>query len=77
MPDRLTLEATLVLVAVALGLAFAVQVLVAGGVPATMPTAQRVPALVQSIPGSAMDLELRAAQTVPALRRRARAVCNP
>jgi hypothetical protein len=68
MPDRLTLQATLVLVAVALGLAFAVQVLVGAGASATMPTAQRGPALVQSLSGSALDLELRAAQTVPALR---------
>jgi hypothetical protein len=68
MPDRLTFQATLVLVAVALGLAFGVQVLVGGGASAAKPTAKRGPALVQSTPASAMDPELTAARAVPALR---------
>jgi hypothetical protein len=67
MPDRLTSQATLVLVAVSLGLAFGVVVLVGGGASAAKPTAERGPALVQSTPGSAMDL-LTAARAVPALR---------
>jgi hypothetical protein len=68
MPDRLTFQATLVLVAVALGLAFGIQVLVGGGASAAKPTAKRGPALVQSTPASAMDPELTAARAVPALR---------
>jgi hypothetical protein len=67
-PDRLTLGATLVLVTVALGLAFGVQVLVGAGASAAKPTAKPGPALVQSTPGSALDLGLTAARAVPALR---------
>ena len=68
MPDRLTLQATLVLVAVALGLAFGGAVLVGGGASAAKPIAKRGPALVRSMPGPAMDLGLTAARAVPALR---------
>ena len=68
MPDRLTFQAALVLVAVSLGLAFGAAVLVGGGGSAAKPNAERGPALVQSTPGSAMDPELTAAQAVPALR---------
>ena len=39
MPDRLTLEATLVLVAIALGLAFGAAALVGGGASAVKPIA--------------------------------------
>ena len=67
MPDRLTFQAALVLVAVSLGLAFGAAVLVGGGGSAAKPNAERGPALVQSTPGSAIDL-LTAAQAVPALR---------
>ena len=68
MPDRLTFQATLVLVAVALGLAFGAAVLVGRGASAAKPTAKRGSALVQRTPGSAVDLGLTAAQPVPALR---------
>ena len=67
MPDRLTFQAALVLVAVALGLAFGAAVLAGAGGSAAKPNAERGPALVQSTPGSAMDL-LTAARAVPALR---------
>ena len=68
MPDRLTFEATLVLVSVALGLAFGAAVLVGGGASPTRPIAKRGPALVRTMPGPAMDLGLTAARAVPALR---------
>ena len=68
MPNRLTFQAALVLVAVSLGLAFGAAALVGGGGSAAKPNAERGPALVQSTPGSAMDLGLTAAQAVPALR---------
>jgi hypothetical protein len=67
-PDRLTLPATLVLVAVALGLAFGGAVLVGTGGSRAKPTTVRGPALVQRAPGSVIDPELRAAPAVPALR---------
>ena len=67
MPDGLTFQATLVVVAVAFGLAFGVQVLVGGGASAGKPNAKQGPALVQSTPGSAVDL-LTAARAVPGLR---------
>ena len=69
MPDRLTLPATLVLVAVALGLAFGAAVLVGTGASRAKPTTARGPALVQDAPPeSAIALELKAASAVPALR---------
>jgi hypothetical protein len=68
MPDGLTFQATLVLVAAALGLAFGVQVVVGGGASAVKPTSERGPALGQSTPAPAMDLELTAAWAIPALR---------
>jgi hypothetical protein len=67
MPVGLTFQATLVVVAAALGLAFGVALLAGGGASAAKPTAQRGPALVQSTPKSAIDL-LTAARAVPALR---------
>jgi hypothetical protein len=67
MPDGLTFQATLVLVVVALGLAFGVQVLVGAGASSGKPKARQRPALVQSTPGSAVEL-LTAARAVPALR---------
>ena len=68
MPDRLTFEATLVLVAVALGLAFGAAVLVGGAASAAKPIAKRAPALVRQTPRPAMELGLTAARAVPALR---------
>jgi len=67
-PDRLTLPATLVLVAVALGLAFGAAVLVGTGGSRAKPTTARAPALVQNAPDSAIALELKAGPAVPALR---------
>lgn len=68
MPDRLTLEATLVLVAIALGLAFGAAALVGGGASAVKPIATRAAAPVRSTPPPAMELGLTAARAVPALR---------
>lgn len=68
MPDRLTLGATLVVVAVALGLAFGAAVLVGGGASAAKPIAKRAPALVRNTPPPVMELGLTAARAVPALR---------
>ena len=68
MPDRLTFQATLVLVAFALGLAFGAAVLVGRGATAAKPTAKGGSALVQRAPGSEIDLGLTEAQAVPALR---------
>jgi len=68
MSDRLTLEATLVLVAVALGLAFGAAVLMGGGASAAKPSAKRAPAFVRETPAPVMDLGLTAARAVPALR---------
>ena len=67
MPDGLTFQATLVVIVVALGLAFGVQVLVGAGASAGKPEARQRPALVQSTPGAAIEL-LTAARAVPALR---------
>jgi hypothetical protein len=67
MPDRLTLRATLILVAIALGLAFAIGTL-AGGSPAAKPTAKSGRGPVTSAPGARVELSLTAASTVPALR---------
>ena len=63
----LTLRATLVLVALALGLAFSVGALAGGGSSATKP-AEGGPGVVTSTPGTAPDPQLSAARTVPALR---------
>jgi len=68
MPDRLTLEATLALVAIALGLAFGAAVLAGGGASAAKPIAKRAPALVRNTPPPVMELGLTAARAVPALR---------
>jgi hypothetical protein len=67
-PDRLTLPATLVLVAVALGLAFGGAVLVGTGGSRAKPTTAQAPALVQHAPESAIALELKVGPAVPALR---------
>jgi len=66
--DRLTLPATLVLVAVALGLAFGAAVLVGTGGPRTKPTTARGPAPVQHAPGTAINPEFTAAPALPTLR---------
>ncbi len=69
MPDGLSLRTTVVMVAVAFGLTFAVQALLGGGSPAARPAAkQSVARLVADTPGAAPDLRLVAAATVPALR---------
>jgi hypothetical protein len=68
MPERLTLPATLLLVGVALGLAFGVQVLVGARASTASPSAKRAPALVQSRLGSAAAVGLSAAWAVPELR---------
>jgi len=68
MPERLTFQATLVLVAIALGLAFGVVVLVSGGASPAKPSAMRGSSPDQSARGSAIDLGLTAARAVPALR---------
>lgn len=66
MSDRLTFQATLVLVAAALGLAFGVQVLVGAGGSTAKVTVARAPALVQSRPG--LGPALTAAWAIPPLR---------
>jgi hypothetical protein len=69
MPDRLSLRRTLLLVALAFGLAFAVQAPLGGGSSAAEPAAkQSAPGLVASAPTAEPDLSLAAAGTVPALR---------
>jgi hypothetical protein len=67
-PDRLTLPATFVLVAVALLLAFGAAVLVGGGPSPVKPPATRGSALVQRTPRPAVNLELTAAWAIPALQ---------
>jgi hypothetical protein len=67
LPDRLTFRATLVVVAIALGLAFAIGML-GEGTSAAMPTAKSGPRPVMSAPGAEIELSLTAAMTVPALR---------
>ena len=67
MPDRLTLPATLVLVAVVLGLAAGGAVLVGTGGSRAKPPTARGPALAQRAPEPAIDPELTA-PAVPALR---------
>jgi hypothetical protein len=69
MPDGLSLRTTVLLVALAFGLTFAVQALLGGGSSAAKPAAkQRVSGFVADAPGATPDLRLVAAGTVPALR---------
>jgi hypothetical protein len=70
MPKRLSLRATVVLVALAFGLALAVQALLSGGSSAAAPVAQRsADGLLAKAPAAAApDLKLAAAADVPALR---------
>jgi hypothetical protein len=69
MPDGLSLRATILLVALAFGLTFAVQALLGGGSPAAKPAAKQSAArFVADTPGATPDLRLVAAATVPALR---------
>lgn len=67
MPDRLTFRATLVLVAIALGLAFAIGTL-GGGSSGAKPTAKSGPGPVMSPLRAGVELSLPAARPVPALR---------
>ena len=67
MPDRLTFRATLVLVAIALGLALAIGTL-GGGSSGAKPTAKSGPGPVLSPPRAGAELSLPAARPVPALR---------
>jgi hypothetical protein len=70
MPKRLSLRATVVLVALAFGLALAVQALLSGGSSAAAPVAQRsADGLLAEAPAAAApDLTVPAAAAVPALR---------
>lgn len=63
-PRGLTLGATILLAALALGLAFAVDLLLT-----TKPAAEPVPAMVTAPRGPAIDLTMASAVTLPALRR--------
>ena len=69
---RLTFRTTLVLVALALGLAFAIGMSGDGGSTAAKPTAESRPGpgLVTSAPGSEADVKLTAPRTIAALRDR-------
>jgi len=66
MRNRLTVRATLVLVAFAFGVAFAIHPLVAGS--AEQPTVQDRPGVVTDAPGPDVAVSLAAARQVPALR---------
>jgi hypothetical protein len=68
MPDRLTLPVTLLLVGVALGMAFGAQVLLSAGASTANPRSERPAALVQSRLGSEAAVGLSAVWAVPALR---------
>ena len=68
MPERLTFQATVVLVAIALGLAFGVAVLLGPPASPAKPSAMREASVDQRARGSAIDLGLTAARAVPALR---------
>ena len=65
--NRLTVRATLVLVAFAFGVAFAIQPLLGGESSAERPTVQDRPRVVTDAPGPDVALSL-AARQVPALR---------
>ncbi len=68
MRDRLTVRATLVLVAFAFGVSLAIQPLLGGDSSAEEPVARDRPGLVMDAPGSEVALSLAAARQVPALR---------
>ncbi len=73
MPDGLSLRSTLLLVALAFGLAFATQALLSGGSSAAKPAAkQSARGFVTNAPGPRVALSLAAARKVPALRDAAR-----
>ena len=65
--NRLTVRSTLVLVAFAFGVAFAIQLLLGGESSAERPTVQDRPRVVTDAPGPDVALSL-AARQVPALR---------
>jgi outer membrane biosynthesis protein TonB len=68
MRNRLTVRATLVLVAFAFGVAFAIQPLQGGESSAEQPTVQDRAGVVTDAPGPDVALSLGAARQVPALR---------
>ena len=68
MRNRLTVRATLVLVAFAFGVALAIQPLLGGASSAEQPTVQDRPGVVTDAPGPDVALSLAAARQVPALR---------
>lgn len=68
MRNRLTVRATLVLVAFAFGVAFAIQPLLGGESSAEQPTVQDRAGVVTDAPGPDLALSLAAARQVPALR---------
>ena len=70
MPDGLTLRSTLLVAALAFGLAFTIQALMGGGgTSAAKPAATRsAPEPVADVPGAEPDLRLAAGKAVPALR---------
>jgi hypothetical protein len=69
MPDHLSLRSTLLLVALAFGVTFAIQALLGGGSSAAEPAAKHsVRGVVASAPTAEPDLSLAAAGTVPTLR---------
>ena len=68
MPNRLTLRATLVLVALAFGVASAIQSLLAGDSSAGKPAVHDGPGFVTNAPGPGVAMSLAAAGQVPALR---------
>lgn len=68
MPNRLTLRATLVLVALAFGAAFAIQALLGGDSSAAKRAAKDAPGLVTNAPGLRTAKSLAPVGQVPALR---------
>ena len=69
MPDRLSLRSTLLLVALAFGLAFAIQALLSGGSPTANPAANESrTGPSASAPAAEPDPSLAVAAKVPALR---------
>ena len=69
MPNRLSLRSTLLLIALAFGLAFAIQVLLGDASSAAKPAAkQSAPGFVTNAPGPRVALSQAAAGKVPALR---------
>jgi hypothetical protein len=69
MPNGLSLRTTVLLVALAFGLTFAIHALLDAGSSTAKPAARRdAPAFVASAPGAETDLALAGAVSVPALR---------